>query len=231
MYSIETVVFKAKGRSKLRVVEGQWEYLLKGFVNSANQNTTAEVCVHELPVLRSKVRLELATNHYKLKKWRDIVKESKNPLVLCDTDICFLGDIEDGFTDRPITLTKRFHRWCNAGVVFVRPSKGANEFFDRWCEMDDWLNQGELDANGDPKRLTDAHKKTGVYGHNQTALALIKDEFEFGWVDGHVYNASLKKEWNSNPKVVHVKGGLRMDLLHSRKRGRYPILDRIRVYY
>ena len=231
MYRIETVIFKANGKGAVRAFMNQWDKLLLGFENSAKANTNAEVAVHEMPDLKADTRLELSTNHYKLKKWREIVRNASVPLVLSDTDICFLDDIEDGFTEHPITLTSRARRWCNAGVVFVNPGKEANDFFDRWCEMDDWLHQGDRDAGGNPIRLKEAWVETGVKGHNQTALAKIKDEFEFGWVPGHVYNASQREEWNKNPKVVHVKDSLRIDLLLNRKRGRVPILEKIKPYY
>jgi hypothetical protein len=231
MYRIETVVFKANGKGAVRAFTNNWEKLLLGFRRSAQANTDAEIKVHEIPDLRTSTRVELATNHYKLKKWREIVYKATCPVVLSDADICFLGDIEDGFTDHPITLTARSQRWCNAGVVFVRPGQEANDFFDRWCEMDDWLHQGERDSKGNPIRLKQAWQETGIKGHNQTALAKIKDEFTFGWVPGKTYNASLRSEWKGNPKVVHVKDSLRIDVLSGRTKSKHEIIKKILPYY
>lgn len=212
MYTIETVIFQASGQSRQIRYQNEWEILLRGFEKSA-KNTKGKVNIHRVDKLKARKRLELSVNHYKLKVWRDIVREAEHPLVLVDTDVCFLDDIECGFTDKPITLTSRARRWCNAGVVFVRPSEEANLFFDRWCEMDDWVHQGEMDSKGNPIRLKKAWQQTGVKGHNQTALALIKDEFEFGWVSGAIYNASQPEEWKGTPKVVHVKDSMRRDVM------------------
>ena len=229
MYRIEAVIFKATGPTNMRFVPNQWDRLLDGFKRSS-ENTNAQVVVHELPEHKSRKRVELAANHYKLKYWAEIVRKAKVPTVLCDADICFLDDIECGFTDKAITLTARTKRWCNAGVVFVRPGEEASRFFDRWREMDQWIHEGETDVKGNPLRLKKAWQETGVKGHNQTALALIKDEFEFGWVDGAVYNASLREEWMGVPKVVHVKDSMRRDLLYT-KEYRYPICKRMEQYY
>ncbi|MDR9419450.1 hypothetical protein [Gracilimonas sp.] len=213
----------------VREYPNQWMILLNGFKKSAKQNTNAKINVHQLPEITSRKRKELVVNSYKLKKWAEIVRNAENPLVLCDSDLCFLDDIEDGFTDKPITLTKRTLRWCNAGVVFVRPCKEANEFFDRWVEMDTWLHDGDFDSRGNPLRLKKAWRKTGIKGQNQTALAKIKNEFEFGWVDGQVYNASQKQEWHGTPKVVHVKDSLRNDLF--RNTDRYELTNKIKPFY
>jgi hypothetical protein len=229
MYTLEAVIFEATGKSREMKYHNQWNILRKGFEKSA-KNTNAIVNIHELPKLRCKTRTELETNYFKLKKWRDIVKEAKNPLVLVDIDLCFLSDIECGFSDKDITLTRRHKRWCNAGVIFVRPGEYANRFFDRWCEMDHYLHGGDLDANKQPKRLSDAWRKTGVMGHNQTSLAMIQNEFEFGWVPGWKYNASLREEWNMiGQKVIHVKDSLRKDLFRSRDK--YEIIKEIKPYY
>lgn len=233
MYTIETVIFKATGRTMQITYPNQWEKLLEGFVNSANKNTSGKVIVHRIDRLRADKRTELCVNHYKLKKWRDIVHQAKDPIVLCDTDICFLDDIADGFTDMPITLTSRAERWCNAGVVFVRPCQEARDFFDKWCEMDDWLHQGKTDIRGNPLRLKQAWKKTNVPGHNQTALALIKHSFNFGWVSGALYNASMKQEWMGNPKIVHVKDSMRRDVMRSAggRQPQYELAKKIIKYY
>lgn len=232
MYTIETVVFDARGRTKQKTYPNQWDILLKGF-KSSSKNTKAEVNVHKLPKLQSRKRTELCVNNYKLKKWRDIVYAAESPMVLSDTDICFLDDIADGFTEMPITLTSRAERWCNAGLVFVQPCQEARDFFDRWCEMDDWVHEGETDARGNPKRLKRAWKETGVYGHNQTSLALIRDEFAFGWVSGEVYNASLRQEWQGNPKAVHVKDSLRKELMGALngKKVKNKLVNKIVEYY
>lgn len=233
-YEIHACIFKAEGRTNQRMLPNQWEQLERGFRKSV-KNTTANVTIHELPTIQSSRRVELATNHYKLEKWKQIVKQADKPLVLCDIDLCFLDDIADGFTDKPITLTKRSRRWCNAGVVFVRPGKEANAFFERWYEKDTWLHEGDTDVKGNPMRLKEAWRKTKVMGHNQTALACIREEFDFGWVDGKVYNASLAMEWKGDPKVVHVKDSLRIDLLKGLARGqvrtRFPITKKIVEYY
>ena len=229
MYTVEAVLFKASGKSRAQQFPNQWEILRRGFEKSS-KNINGEIRIHELDPVRCKTRIELETNYVKLKKWRDIVREAKHPLVLVDIDLCFLSDIEGGFTEHDITLTRRDKRWCNAGVIFVRPGEYANRFFDRWCEMDHWLHDDVLDTNKQPKRLMDAWRKTGIMGHNQTSLAMIKKEFEFGWVPGWEYNASLKSEWNrTDQKVVHVKDSLRKDLFQPGDR--YQLTKRIRKYY
>lgn len=227
MYTLEAVVFKAQGKAKGIMYD--WNWLRKGLERSA-VNVSGKLNIHELNPLKCKARMELEVNWHKLKVWKEIVEKAKNPLVLIDVDLCFLDDIADGFTDKDITLTKRHKRWCNAGVIFVRPGEYANKFMQRWCDMDDWLHHGETNSNGNPLRLVEAWKHTGVNGHNQTALAMIKDEFEFGWVPGWKYNASQREEWDrEGQKVVHVKDSLRRDLLFKKKR--YKVAEKIIPYY
>ena len=234
MYTVESVIFRATGEGRKADLPREWELMKRGFVRSLG-NLSGRVRIHEIEDYHSDCRKELACNNYKLKKWRDIVYNATNPVVLTDIDVCFLDDIGDGFTNHPITLTSRSHRWCNAGVVFVRPCQESRIFFDKWCRVDDWLQQGAKDSSGNPKRLKDAWGKTGVKGQNQTSLAMIAGEFDIGWTSGAVYNASTHKEWVGNPKVVHVKDPLRSDVVFSslftKAKPSFPITAKILNYY
>ena len=233
MYTVESVIFETTGKGRRVDLPDEWGLMHRGFLNSST-NLKATVRVHQVDVFHTSTRKELAANHHKLKKWRDIVHNAISPVVLTDVDVCFLDDIGDGFTEKPITLTSRSHRWCNAGVVFVRPCQQARDFFDHWCDVDRWLQEGDTDSSGNPLRLKQAWKQTGIKGHNQTALAMIAGDYELGWVPGSVYNASTMQEWAGNPKVVHVKDPLRSDVVfsvHSGTLPRFPIARKIKNWY
>ena len=233
MYTVESVIFETTGKGRRVDLPDEWRLMHRGFLNSS-VNLNATVRVYQIDTFHANSRKELASNHYKLKKWRDIVHRATHPVVLTDIDVCFLDDIGEGFTNYPITLTSRSHRWCNAGVVFVRPCEESRIFFDQWCRVDDWLQQGAKDRSGNPKRLKDAWGKTGVKGQNQTSLAMIAGDFDIGWTSGAVYNASTHKEWAGNPKVVHVKDPLRSDVVfsvHSGTLPKFPIARKIKIWY
>ena len=231
VYSIATSLF---GENKV------WNKLKRGFITSTGQNTNATVFVyHTEPPGTRQLRQQLLANHYKLKKWRDVVYEAQNPVVLMDTDIIVLDDIDECFSDH-ITLTSRGHRWCNAGVVFVNPTEESRKFMDAWCDMDKWLSMGAVNYNGDSERLIKAWAECGVRGQNQTALRKIYDDWSHivQWVPGEIYNLDpfFSDSFTNETKVIHVKDSLRTNLgFHlsglRTKRVHRDILKKIEKYY
>lgn len=184
----------------------------EGFIRSASR--FHPVIMHDVPTpAEDDRRKKLRDNNYKLRFWRDLVHMATEPLVLMDTDTIVLDDISGGFSDQDLTLTTRPHKWLNGGVVFVKPTQYARDFFDEWVRVDQWLYEGATDS-GASVRLLQAWQSTGVRGQNQTALALMKDKWSWGWADGMVYNSCQPRMWgNKNEKVIHVKDGLQMDVM------------------
>jgi len=203
-----------------------WEVMRKGFVKSVKQNTTAELDFRLIPPPKqTKLNWKLSSNNEKLKIWRDIVHESDKPVVLMDSDIIVLDDINDGFQG-DITLTSRPGRWVNAGVVFCRPTQTARDFMDAWVKEDQRLSSGNV-AGGRPTNLLRAQRKTKVLGMNQTALRVIYDDWKdhIAWVKGEIYNSCQPSLWEKrdNARVIHVKDELQHDLLRLYKGGKTQI--------
>jgi len=189
-----------------------WLKMRDGFIKSASR--FHPVIMHDVdsPADDGK-RKKLRDNNYKLKFWRDLVHMATEPMVLMDTDTIVLDSIEGGFSDQDLTFTSRPGKWLNGGVVFVKPTDYSRAFFDEWVRVDEWLYQGKEKQRA-TERLMKAWRETGVKGQNQTALALMKDKWKWGWADGMVYNSCQPNMWgNRKEKVIHVKDRLQMDVM------------------
>lgn len=214
-----------------------WNALFQGFKKSVQQNTSAQLVAKQIdaPIYRGGRSTVLKSNNYKLKHWREIVNGTAGNIVLADTDTVFLQDVGDVFNhsfDIGITVFPDPNWWLNGGIVFVRNSKKAKQFFDDWCEYD----QQVYDQNPMGVRFPN---DLGVPGQNQYALALmIRDGYDIDIkrFPCHIYNC-CNKEWanfSDNTRVVHIKSSLRNYLF---MRGRpqmdtFPMIaDAVRGYY
>ena len=223
----------------------RWDRLKRGFINSVQKNTTAELDFREPEFPKEeKQEYKYTSNNFKLKIWRDIIYETDKPTVLMDTDIIVLDDINDGFK-ADLTLTKPYGKWINAGVVFVIPNERTRAFFDMWVAKDDELYNSTTKASRVPISLHKAWRQTKVLGQNQTALKMIYDDIPCSveWVDGAVYNCCkgqmfMDEAENPQAKVIHVKSqeddfqDCVMRAVTGQKYGKHhKLVERILSYY
>ena len=215
-----------------------WSTLSDGWMRTVIHNTDAGCIIRNVawpPGERQRyLKPSHMENNWKLKWWREIVYQVDLPVVLMDTDCLVLQDIDTAWTEQPhdIILTERGNKWVNAGVIFVRPGKTANKFFDDWIKADDHLlslsrNKRNMDTGG-----------YHIVGQNQLSLWSIFQENKkiIGWVPCQTYNSCEDRYWTQEgSKVIHVKSALRTEVMRAmqgRKVRRYPdIVQRILPYY
>ena len=195
------------------VVHG-WEYLKRGFLSSAEKNTSAEVVLIE--------KDEAFGQKPKHEIWAAEAKKGGN-VVLMDTDTVILRDLEEVFShDFDIGITVRGGKsFFNGGVVFVKPTKEAYGILDLWAKEIHGKNQA---------------KYKWETGHSGTAQPV------FAWLYKHkrfkgkikefpcsVYNCV--QPWGNyrNASVIHVKSKLRKSLFSGKGHG--GILRLIKPYY
>ncbi len=185
----------------------------------------------------------VAWNTHKLHSWCDCVQAATEPVVLMDTDMLVLGDLEDAF-DPPIGFDVRPHPFdvaytvrpgphlINAGVMFVNPTEAGKRFIREWSAFND-----ELVARGS-ECVSDMVNAYG--GINQAALTLTvqgAEGVELHELDCAVWN-STRQTWVASmkglagedgferPKVIHINTKLRRSCFTGRRdvRGDYAYL-------
>ena len=203
--------------------------LVDAHINSirANVPNVEHICVMppipEQPQGCTRPRWSLP-NYYKLKFWRDLVKENMGGnIILLDADTLLLKDPRVRFDqDKSFDLcfTDRVDRKhpINAGVIFVRCNERTAAFFDTWCDYDERVF---TDSN------YFAQAQQVAYGQNQASLGMqLKENATCGCNITYVPCA----EWNSvnscwpsfeydKTYILHVKnGGLREYALTAQER-------------
>lgn len=157
-------------------------------------------------------------NVYKLRQWNDFVQGLTEPALLTDCDMMCIGDlseIEKVTHKKDVYFTTRSRDYsnvrCNAGVVYVKPTKEAKEFFKRWLKASE-------EFNPDDKywfRMLQIYK-----GATQTALASIWDNNQavIGELPCLIWNATVFEWEYVDPeltKLVHIKSNLRLYILEN----------------
>lgn len=149
-------------------------------------------------------------NIYKLKYWNNAVQKAKEPIVLMDCDMMVIGNIKN-ILDNPgdVVFTTRNYSTVktNAGVVLVRPTDMAKEFFR------EWLRVSVEDFNLENYMWLDYIKE--FKGATQSTLAYLRDKGKFEDIIGEmpcpIWNCAAL-EWNrikKDTKIIHVKSQLR----------------------
>jgi len=186
-----------------------------------------EIIEHETVYPKEKFKSSAPShfeNVYKLGIWNNIIQKAKEPVLLIDCDILILQDISvletmDNLKD--ITLTTRTDKPyntsanCNAGFIYVKPTKEAKDFFNEWYE---------LSKNFDPK----TNKWRGLYkkykGATQTTLGYLREEKKYenniSEIPCYIWNcANLDYSFfnDKETKVVHIKSKLRKYILKDLK--------------
>jgi len=154
-------------------------------------------------------------NTAKLSAWVEYVENLEEEAILADCDMVMLRRIEEGFDlDFDVAFTKKV-RPCgcpmNGGIMLVRPTEKAKEFFRIFKEVNDKM------IFGDRSLL----RKWQVRwpGMNQAAFGMIYEE---GLFDGklvdvptQVWNA-CDPDWSyidERTIFMHVKSGLRQAVM------------------
>ncbi len=171
-------------------------------------------------------------NTRKLHVWRDEVHKAEIPMVLLDVDMLILHELIPAFDEAggnwDIGITVRPHRmWINAGAIYAKPTQGARDFMDAWCEVNDRLYSSR-------SALSTALKRHN--GLNQTAMLHMLEE-----CGNHPRGCKVHKlqctTWNNcdqtwkdfdleTTAALHIKGGLRRYALEARK---LPVPKNIRL--
>ena len=160
-------------------------------------------------------------NNYKLKIWRDFIKNSDEEIVCMDVDTIVLGDLKPAFNDDfdlAYTIRDNPHMRINAGVIFARPTEKTKAFMDRWVELDTKiLTDSKLNEKG----------KALNYGQNQASLALLlqeKPDIKLKELPCEIWNC-VDQNWHNfseETKVLHIKGHLRECIITFKKPHQFP---------
>jgi len=151
-------------------------------------------------------------NTAKLEKWREIVHETKVPVILTDADMLYMHDPSDAFLHPfDVAFTRKRsvnHLPINGGVFFARPTDGARRFMDMWCDENRKMVENP----------THHHIWRSVYGGiNQSAMGRMIQEFDtqgivIASLPCEIYNA-VEGFWDSainrKARLIHAKGILR----------------------
>jgi hypothetical protein len=229
-YQIVSVVFYREHDKHI------WLKHKEAFEKSVKQNTQADLIILEPEVPRDKAgyKFMFSANAYKLRIWRDIIRQAVTPVVLADIDLIFLKDpapvLEESGYD--IGICKRPTRnkiWFNGGVVFVKPTDEACKFMDAWVEKSDYFYENPVEFNKALKRH---------YGLNQTSFIHLLDGEYPGTIKefpSAIWNNCDPQTWrtvNEETAVIHVKGSLEAGLFNKKMSPRYAAAYRkIAPYY
>lgn len=148
-------------------------------------------------------------NQYKLVEWNKVVQAATEDTILMDVDMVVYHDISDVFEkDFDVCYTRRTatRMPLNGGVLFVKPTKAAREFFTQWLKVDAELLQKR-------NRYQPYIRKYG--GQNQASFGWMLERGKYDAKIKHVdctwYNC-CNEEWpgiNDATRVVHHKGALK----------------------
>ena len=191
---------------------GNYERLLRAFINSWEANSSIPLEVHRINPPETYGRsAAFYYNHRKLRQWIDSVDQDT---IFIDCDMLCLKDPVDGFdlvdhigyTDRegPIPF--------NGGVVFVKNTKESKEFLKKWYDIDEKMLYDE--------KFHKDYYHPKYAGMNQSSMGWM---YENGYdhlirVLPDIYNKCDGWTGWQQAKMVHVKGHLRNCCLFDRSR-------------
>jgi len=153
------------------------------------------------------------TNNYKLKVWNKAVQNATSDLILLDADMFCRGDLSKVFDqDFDIAYTTRTSGQppINGGVIFVKNTIKAKQFFKEWTAADD-------------RMLADIvfhdQYRTRYKGMNQSSFGYMLENRKLTKAILHSlpcaeYNACVE-DWPNfkKAKLVHLNGFLGNDVL------------------
>jgi hypothetical protein len=162
-----------------------------------------DIEMHKMEVPRNlESDYKVVSNHSKLKLWNEVVQSATEPVLLLDADMfCQRNPIELVQTVEHIGITWRPRNQSipiNAGFVFVQPTPEAKAFFNRWCELDDYLR-----ANGGIH-----YKWRQKYaGMNQSSLGMLIETESPPITRLECTNYNLVEQWDGleSAAFIHVK--------------------------
>jgi len=166
-------------------------------------------------------------NIYKLWHWKEAINNATTAIVLMDSDIMFKQNIYDFVNQHPdkdMVFTTRNKSYsdlkCNGGVILVRPTDKAKEFFNTWYD----ISANEFDPRYNPM-WAELYKK--YKGATQTTLGFLREQGRYeeviGEVPCHIWNATpIELDLiDENTKVVHIKSQVRRSILSDIKLSHY----------
>ena len=184
---------------------GIFKQLLQAFTNSWRVNARIPLEIYYTKPPRQRTRsYTFDANHYKLCKW---VEHAHKDTILIDSDMICKSDITDAFdhVQHIGITTRRGSIPYNGGVIFVKNTRKARAFIERWIEVDQRMIT-------DPVFHRPWHLKYA--GMNQSSL---------GWLLENGYDdlvTILPEEYNhcepwdrlQTSKMIHIKSRLRRAL-------------------
>lgn len=180
------------------------------------------VTIHA-PATKIDRRTGHTSNVHKLRAWDGIVERATEPVILADCDMLCLRSIEDAFDggDWDIAYTARTNPRLplNGGLLFVRPTRQARRFFERWVVIDKRMYE---DA--------DFHRPwlLKTCGMNQASFWYLRSEepeiARLGVLPCAEWNACLEDWQHIGPqtRMVHIKGQLRDAVLSGKAISEMP---------
>jgi len=202
--------FNKPGSSDFTRLKELFEYSLK------KHNPKLKITAHvsEYPAERKpSERSAHLENIHKLKIWNEKVQKARGALLLVDCDLLILDDLSEiqkydadiVFTDRDMKFsTIRF----NAGVIFVRPTKEAKQFFQKWCD----ISENDFDIENDFWKQICRQAK----GATQSTLTYMVDNnicqnTKLKFIPCDIWNCAAAdwSRFSDKTKILHVKSELR----------------------
>jgi len=176
--------------------------LLKAFTNSWRMNAYIHLEIHYTKPPRQQARsYTFDANHFKLARWIDGIERDT---ILVDSDMICQKDISRGFdlVDHIGVCQRRGPMPYNGGVIFVKNTRKAREFMNKWLEID-------AKMLADPAFHKPWHHKYA--GMNQSSFGYL---LENGYQD---YVTVMPEEFNhcepwdnwEKANMIHMKGKLR----------------------
>ena len=99
--------------------------------------------LHELAAPEAGTVCKARNNSFKLAKWIEIVEAATEPVLLMDADMLCLRSLDGAFDAvEHVGITWRDPKYAspsplNGGLVFVRPTEWAKDFFRLWGKVDE----------------------------------------------------------------------------------------------
>lgn len=182
-----------------------WKY------SAEKTNPNASIILYDNDDIQKRKDCFQSSNNFKLSLWTHTVKETDRPLVLTDTDILFLGSLEDAFdNDFDIAYTTRkglphIKYPFNGGVIFTKPTEEARNFMQNWYEIDCKMVQD---------MVFHAPYRKKYAGQNQASLGYMLENYTDAKVIAlpcQIYNAanSVWPHMTDDTRILHANASLR----------------------
>lgn len=216
---------------KYKMYKKMSEVLIKSIIK---HDPTANIKIDyiEAPKIKILRKAYVYTNTEKLKYWVDYINNIEDNTVLLDVDMVLNKPINDVFNkDFDVAITTRendtFYRNntkapINGGVIFVKPTEGARQYFKDFYEINDkMLNDFQL-----------LHQwQEECVGMNQAAMQYLRknpsDKYNILELPTLYYNLCPPEYKSFDPdktSFIHLKSHLREQIFRFyKKRGEYKI--------